>query len=51
MSTIGVLPASGKAARIGGIPKFCLPISAERSLLQWNVEQMLVVCVEVRVST
>lgn len=51
MSTIGILPASGKAARVGGIPKFCLPISDERSLLQWHVEQMLEVCDEVRVST
>jgi hypothetical protein len=51
MSVIGVLPASGKASRIGGIPKFCLPISDERSLLQWHVEQMLEVCDEVRVST
>jgi GTP:adenosylcobinamide-phosphate guanylyltransferase len=51
MSTIGVLPASGKASRIGGIPKFCLPKSDERSLLQWHVEQMLEVCDEVRVST
>jgi len=51
MTTIGILPASGKASRIGGIPKFCLPISDERSLLQWHVEQMLEVCDEVRVST
>jgi hypothetical protein len=51
MHTIGVLPASGKASRIGGIPKFCLPISDERSLLQWHVEQMLEVCDEVRVAT
>jgi len=51
MATIGVLPASGKASRIGGIPKFCLPISDERSLLQWHVEQMLEICDEVRVST
>jgi hypothetical protein len=51
MATIGVLPASGRASRIGGIPKFCLPISDERSLLQWHVEQMLEVCDEVRVST
>jgi hypothetical protein len=51
MNTIGVLPASGKASRIGGIPKFCLPISDQRSLLQWHVEQMLEVCDEVRVST
>jgi hypothetical protein len=51
MPTIGILPASGKASRIGGIPKFCLPISDERSLLQWHVEQMLEVCDEVRIST
>lgn len=51
MATIGILPASGKASRIGGIPKFCLPISDERSLLQWHVEQMLEVCDEVRIST
>jgi hypothetical protein len=51
VATIGILPASGKASRVGGIPKFCLPISDERSLLQWHVEQMLEVCDEVRVST
>jgi len=51
MHTIGVLPASGKASRIGGIPKFCLPVSDERSLLQWHVEQMLEVCDEVRIAT
>ncbi|MEY3377088.1 MAG: hypothetical protein RLZZ328_30 [Bacteroidota bacterium] len=51
MAIVGVLPASGKASRIGGIPKFCLPISDERSLLQWHVEQMLEVCDEVRIAT
>ena len=51
MPIVGVLPASGKASRVGGIPKFCLPISDERSLLQWHVEQMLEVCDEVIVST
>lgn len=51
MATIGILPASGKASRVGGIPKFCLPISDERSLIQWHVEQMLEVCDEVRIST
>ena len=51
MQTIGVLPASGKASRVGGIPKFCLPISDDRSLLQWHVTQMLEVCDEVRIST
>jgi len=51
VATIGILPASGRSLRIGGIPKFCLPISDERSILQWHVEQMLEVCDEVRVST
>jgi len=51
MAVIGVLPASGRASRIGGIPKFCLPISEDVSLLQWHVEQMLEVCDEVRVAT
>jgi hypothetical protein len=51
MATIGVLPASGKASRIGGIPKFCLPVSEKESILQWHVNQMLEVCDEVRVST
>ena len=51
MKILGVLPASGKASRIGGIPKFCLPVSDERSLLQWHVEQMLEVCDEVRICT
>ena len=51
MAIIGILPASGKASRVGGIPKFCLPISDDRSLIQWHVNQMLEVCDEVRVST
>lgn len=51
MSIVGVLPASGKASRVNGIPKFCLPISDDKSLLQWHVEQMLEVCDEVRIAT
>lgn len=51
MTTIGILPASGKASRIGGIPKFCLPVSETESMIQWHVKQMLEVCDEVRVST
>lgn len=51
MGTIGVLPASGSASRISGIPKFALPISSNKSILQWHVEQMLEVCDEVRIST
>lgn len=51
MATIGVLPASGKATRIGGIAKFALPISDNKSILKWHVDQMLEVCDEVRVCT
>ena len=51
MSIIGVLPASGKATRIGGIAKFALPISNNSSILKWHVDQMLEVCDEVRVAT
>ncbi len=51
MQTIGILPASGKASRVGGIPKFALPVSDDRCLLQWHVNQMLEVCDEVRVCT
>jgi hypothetical protein len=51
MATIGVLPASGKATRIGGIAKFALPSSNDSSILKWHVDQMLEVCDEVRVST
>lgn len=48
---VGILPASGKANRIGGIPKFCLPVEQNLTLIQWHVNQMLEVCDEVRVST
>lgn len=51
MKTIGLIPASGKATRINGLPKFALPISDELSLLSWHVEKMIEVCDEVRVST
>jgi hypothetical protein len=48
---IGLLPASGKASRIGGLPKFCLPISEEDCLLSWHVKCMKIVCEEVWVCT
>jgi hypothetical protein len=51
MALIGLLPASGKASRVGGIPKFCLPISPQQCLLQWHVQAMLEVCDLVKVST
>jgi hypothetical protein len=48
---IGILPASGKATRLSGIPKFCLPIAPNLTLIEWHVNQMLEVCDEVRIST
>ena len=51
MKTIGLLPASGKASRIGGLPKFALPISDNLNLLSLHVKNLLEVCDEVRVST
>ena len=48
---VGILPASGKATRIGGIPKFCLPVGPDLTLIQWHINQMNEVCDEVRVST
>ena len=50
MTSIGLLPASGKASRLNGVPKFLLPIN-KGTLLTWHIEQMLEVCDEVRVST
>lgn len=48
---LGVLPASGKASRLGGIPKFCLPINDNQTLLEWHVSKMKEVCDEIRIST
>lgn len=51
MKTIGLIPASGSASRIGGLPKFSLPISDKSSLLSWHVDNLLKICDEVRVCT
>jgi hypothetical protein len=48
---IGLLPASGSASRLGGIPKFCLPLTDNQNILEWHVEQMLKVCDTVKIST
>lgn len=48
---IGLLPASGSASRLGGIPKFCLPLTDNQNILQWHVEQMLKVCDIVKIAT
>lgn len=48
---IGVLPASGSASRLNGLPKFILPISDNHSLLQWHVDLMSRACSSVTVLT
>jgi hypothetical protein len=48
---IGILPASGSASRLNGIPKFILPVSEGKSLLQWHVDLMSRACRSVFIST
>ena len=48
---IGLLPASGSASRINGLPKFALPYSSTKSLIHYHMELMLPVVDEIRVST
>lgn len=48
---LGVLPASGKASRLGGIPKFALPIAENETLISWHCKQMRELCDEVIVCT
>lgn len=48
---IGILPASGSASRLNGIPKFILPVSEGKSLLQWHVDLMSRACSSVFIPT
>jgi hypothetical protein len=48
---IGVLPASGSASRLGGIPKFCLPLNEDESLIQWHINHLSKICDQVHIST
>jgi hypothetical protein len=48
---IGLLPASGSASRINGLPKFALPYSSTKSLIQYHMELMLPIVDEIRVCT
>lgn len=48
---LGVLPASGKASRIMGLPKFALPISDHETLLSWHVNNLKEVCDRIVIST
>ena len=36
-----IIPAAGKASRIGGIPKFLLPIGEENFLIKFHVQNLL----------
>ena len=48
---IGLLPASGSASRINGLPKFALPYSSTKSLIQYHVELMIPIVDEIRICT
>lgn len=48
---IGLLPASGKASRIGGIPKFLLPTISGELLIEQHIRLMRPYCDEIRVCT
>lgn len=48
---VGLLPASGMAQRLGGVPKFLFPVNHNQNLLQWHIEKMSEVCNEIRIST
>jgi len=48
---VGILPASGSASRLNGIPKFILPVSEGQSLLQWHVDLMSRACSSVFIPT
>lgn len=48
---IGLLPASGSAKRLGGLPKFGLPINETMSLIEQHVFMMQDFCDEIRIST
>lgn len=49
---LGLIPASGKATRIGGLPKFALPSDKENvSVLEKHIELMSPYCDKVVVST
>ena len=45
-----IIPAAGKATRIGGIPKFLLPIGHDNFLIKFHVENLLENFVDLRYS-
>lgn len=49
---IGLIPAGGKATRIGGLPKFALPCNNENiPILKRHVDQMSKYCEKIVIST
>jgi hypothetical protein len=51
MRKVGLLPASGSASRINGLPKFALPYSSTKSLIQYHIELLLPIVDEIRICT
>lgn len=48
---IGLLPASGSASRVNGIPKFAFPYNDSKCLLQYHIDNMLEIVDEIRICT
>lgn len=48
---IGILPASGSASRLNGIPKFALPFDDEKSLIEYHIGLMAEAVEEIVVCT
>jgi hypothetical protein len=51
MAVIGVLPASGSAIRVMGLPKFCFPVNEYETAIEWHIRRMEEVCDEIVVTT
>lgn len=51
MATIGILPASGSALRVRGLPKFCFPVTETESAIEWHIRKMEPICDEIVVTT
>ena len=51
MGVVGVLPASGSAFRIRGLPKFCFPVNDTETAIEWHIRSMESVCDEIIVTT
>jgi hypothetical protein len=48
---VGILPASGSASRMMGLPKFLLPVNENKNILEWHIDLMSECCDVIRIST